>query len=560
MKKQRTNEKEEKKKAKEKEKEANKEKEQAKEKDKKQVKESGKGKQENNKNTSDTSNNSKKETKEKEKTQTKAETGTSAPPTTDDKKKNDNLESKVEEIGNSNDVIVKTNSLDAMLMRQPSSIRDKLVGIISLNKDALTVKDVEKDKLLNELWMEYATDRILFLNLKLPKIMYNKEYTYYKRNENISLSRFRFTWHKLEQLNNNVDIAKQLTFSKAKKLIVNLQSKYNNYNENTLKGCKFLVIWNGIYELLFETSFDLFSLTLQNVHSGRFTTKGAISYVYGQFESRLIEKMTKMAHRTYQVSTMNTKRAPLNKTILIDTYFGGNNNCFKWVVSECTKFVAKRLEVEHYGQAGSARFVLKFESIAQTLAFDTVLRLSSLVLLSLSCLAAAPGNKDEHGKKENAVYVEGWINSSEKRRYLESMNEFSKLMIDFGIYNVCFPTQPAEEESFYISQFLFWKDHCFDMKTIQNMQFHRKGTLLMASTQQQMLFYCKLLVNHGFDINLKHRTYQNTSDFYAQGAIREYFDAVKVKFCLVFCCILWLLPDLIKEPKYPKQNETHDII
>ena len=100
------------------------------------------------------------------------------------------------------------------------------------------------------------------------------------------------------------------------------------------------------------------------------------------------------------------------------------------------------------------------------------------------------------------------------------------LFWDFSIYNRCYPTRSIVSETFYIEQFLHWKDCCYDFDhNLKCMVYFTNGTLLHMAIARDMYYFCQTLIKYGFDIMYPNR--QNTSCYeFANNkpTIQGYFD------------------------------------
>ena len=116
-------------------------------------------------------------------------------------------------------------------------------------------------------------------------------------------------------------------------------------------------------------------------------------------------------------------------------------------------------------------------------------------------------------------------------KYIKDIRPFFEFLWDFSIYIVCMPFE-KNYEAFYISQFLKWNDliYNFEKNVKNNLYF---STILHTATTRNMLFYCKLLVSHGFDINQTDRLgargttpYEYSLKGKERAPIKEYYDSI----------------------------------
>ena len=134
--------------------------------------------------------------------------------------------------------------------------------------------------------------------------------------------------------------------------------------------------------------------------------------------------------------------------------------------------------------------------------------LKSLLIISLLmiCMMPLSSNENENNDKIKMLvdrYLKDKEISPKKALSLrQKLESFLVIVWDYGINAICSPNQSNKHsETYYIGQFLYWTPLCMDF--VSNIECREFGdNLLTLSAAQGMLYYCKLLVRHGFDPNI----------------------------------------------------------
>ena len=385
-------------------------------------------------------------------------------------------------------------------------------------------KMISEDIEYKKQWFNYCKLRISMLN----HFNNNKEFGaiynrfIFKRNEICRLPssdkemvlKLQQQKQHIQKQNNNEQSQSQLQKSQSTQSQKSNNSNNNNKNNNnSLPGCyQYYLLWNAMYQIFYHFQCNKTDITKKQVISS------LKSYLLLECDrTHIFDKESKtddlndlndLNNSSKVVATDNSLYINWEdddddsdweeddyEATIIENLFNNNHEALDELLEYCLQDLSEDSLVYYgYRQSGIQYFVI-----------------NRMVMGLYNHYISGASTGGDGGFKHF--------------KHFQDILPFFEFIWDFSVYNQCLArTASMRDESFYISQFFKLQNYCFNFdKNIVKCKYSAVGTLLHSSTDKNMIYYCRALLNCGFNNVFSMFRYQN------QGENKTCYEIARIK-------------------------------